>query len=202
MQKWDDEEVSRRSKISNWWPQSQICSNPKGRKWMCRPSSKSCLNRIYACLRTGIIIRSTLLTYRWRKVYVGSRLWMQLDYAIDILSENRRVIGREERRKKVKGPGITVCANERCVIEKRFLTTIPVVSRPRGSTLRNERSPRGICGNHSGARSLVHKLVRAGYYWPTMLKDVQAYVKSYDKHQRFSNFIRQPSKELTPMTAP
>ena len=29
----------------------------------------------------------------------------------------------------------------------------------------------GICGNHSGARSLVHKLTRVGYYWPTMLKD-------------------------------
>ena len=26
----------------------------------------------------------------------------------------------------------------------------------------------GICGNHSGSRLLVHKLVRAGYYWPTM----------------------------------
>ena len=29
----------------------------------------------------------------------------------------------------------------------------------------------GICRNHSGARSLVHKLIRAGYYWPTMMKD-------------------------------
>ena len=26
----------------------------------------------------------------------------------------------------------------------------------------------GICGNHSGARSLVHKLIKARYYWPTM----------------------------------
>ena len=26
----------------------------------------------------------------------------------------------------------------------------------------------GIYRNHSGSRSLVHKLVRAGYYWPTM----------------------------------
>ena len=26
----------------------------------------------------------------------------------------------------------------------------------------------GICRNHSGSRSLVYKLVRAGYYWPTM----------------------------------
>ena len=30
---------------------------------------------------------------------------------------------------------------------------------------------KGIYENHSGARSLVHKLIRAGYYWPTMLKD-------------------------------
>ena len=60
----------------------------------------------------------------------------------------------------------------------------------------------GICGNHSWALSLVHKLIRAGYYWPTMLKDAHAYVKACDKCQRFSNFIRQSSKELTPMTAP
>ncbi|XP_075661754.1 uncharacterized protein LOC142631465 [Castanea sativa] len=26
----------------------------------------------------------------------------------------------------------------------------------------------GACENHSGARSLVHKIVRAGYYWPTI----------------------------------
>ena len=30
----------------------------------------------------------------------------------------------------------------------------------------------GICGNHSGARLLVHKMIRTEYYWPTMLKDV------------------------------
>ena len=30
----------------------------------------------------------------------------------------------------------------------------------------------GICRNHSESRSLVHKLVQAGYYWPTMKVDV------------------------------
>ena len=60
----------------------------------------------------------------------------------------------------------------------------------------------GIYGNHSGVWSLVHKLIQAGYYWPTMLKDAQAYVKACDKCQRFSNLIRQLSEELTPMTAP
>ena len=60
----------------------------------------------------------------------------------------------------------------------------------------------GICENHSGAKSLVHKLVRAGYYWPTMQKDTEAYVKTFDKCQRFSNIIRQPTEELTSMMAP
>ena len=35
----------------------------------------------------------------------------------------------------------------------------------------------GACGNHSRARSLVHKAIRAGYYWPNMQADAKAYVK-------------------------
>ena len=26
----------------------------------------------------------------------------------------------------------------------------------------------GICGDHAGFRSLVNKVIRAGYFWPTM----------------------------------
>uniref|UniRef100_A0A2N9ER72 RNA-directed DNA polymerase n=1 Tax=Fagus sylvatica TaxID=28930 RepID=A0A2N9ER72_FAGSY len=60
----------------------------------------------------------------------------------------------------------------------------------------------GICGNHSGARSLAHKLVRAGYYWPTLQKDAVSYVRACDKCQRFGNLIHSPPETLTPMTAP
>ena len=59
----------------------------------------------------------------------------------------------------------------------------------------------GIYENHSGPRSLVHKLIRAGYYWPTMQKDAQTYFKTCDKCQKFSNVIKQQSEELTPITA-
>ena len=61
---------------------------------------------------------------------------------------------------------------------------------------------KGICGNHFGSQSLVHKLVRVGYYWPIVQKDAQAYVKTCDKCQRYNDLIRQPTKEITPMTAP
>ena len=38
----------------------------------------------------------------------------------------------------------------------------------------------GAYGNHSGARALVHKVVRAGYYWPTIQAEAKAYVKVCD----------------------
>ena len=60
----------------------------------------------------------------------------------------------------------------------------------------------GACGNHSGARSLIHKVVCAGYYWPTIQANAKAYVKVCDQCQRFSNIPRQPSEYLTPMMAP
>ena len=60
----------------------------------------------------------------------------------------------------------------------------------------------GVCGNHSGARALVHKVFRVGYYWPTIQADTKAYVKVCDQCQRFSNILRQPSEYLTLMMAP
>jgi ribonuclease HI len=60
----------------------------------------------------------------------------------------------------------------------------------------------GICGNHSGARSLAHKLTRAGYYWPSLLHDATQYVKTCDKCQRFANIPRVPPEEITPITSP
>jgi hypothetical protein len=61
---------------------------------------------------------------------------------------------------------------------------------------------KGICDNHSGARFLAHKLVRARYYWPTMQRDAISYTRAFDKCQRFGNLIHSPSETLTPMTAP
>ena len=37
----------------------------------------------------------------------------------------------------------------------------------------------GICGNHIGVRALAGKVLRQGYYWPTILKDATDLVKKY-----------------------
>ena len=58
------------------------------------------------------------------------------------------------------------------------------------------------CSNHSRARALIHKVVHAGYCWPTIQADAKAYVKVCNQCQRFSNILRQPSEYLTPVMAP
>ena len=59
----------------------------------------------------------------------------------------------------------------------------------------------GAYGNHSSARALVHNVIRARYYWPTIQADAKAYVKVCDQCQRFSNVPRQLSEYLTSMMA-
>ncbi|XP_010682010.3 uncharacterized protein LOC104896920 [Beta vulgaris subsp. vulgaris] len=60
----------------------------------------------------------------------------------------------------------------------------------------------GVCGNHIGGRALALKALRAGFYWPSMLADAQAYVKKCDKCQRFAPVINQPANYLQPILNP
>ena len=39
----------------------------------------------------------------------------------------------------------------------------------------------GVCGDHAGLRSLVNKVIRTGYFWPTMQVDAVEIVKKCDK---------------------
>nr|KYP68003.1 hypothetical protein KK1_021620 [Cajanus cajan] len=54
----------------------------------------------------------------------------------------------------------------------------------------------GICGMHSGARSMATRVLRAGYYWPTLKSDCQAHVQKCKECQQFGNAHRQPPETL------
>ena len=60
----------------------------------------------------------------------------------------------------------------------------------------------GICGKHLGAKALAKKVLRAGYFWPTMLKDAKDYVIICDKCQRHGDMHLAPPAELTSFTSP
>ncbi|RVW21315.1 hypothetical protein CK203_114344 [Vitis vinifera] len=51
-------------------------------------------------------------------------------------------------------------------------------------------------------RSLAHRAHSQGYYWPTMKKDVAAYVKKCDKCQRYAPIRHMPSTTLKSISGP
>ncbi|XP_020236323.1 uncharacterized protein LOC109815918 [Cajanus cajan] len=55
-----------------------------------------------------------------------------------------------------------------------------------------EEIHQGICGMHSGARSMAARVLRAGYYWPTLKSDCQNYIQKCKECQHFGNTHRQP----------
>ena len=61
---------------------------------------------------------------------------------------------------------------------------------------------KGICGNHIGARTLAGKVLRQGYYWPTILKDATDLVKKCRICQEHAKISRLPSEPLTSITSP
>ena len=59
-----------------------------------------------------------------------------------------------------------------------------------------------ICGNHIRARALAGKVLRQGYYWPTILKDATDLVKKCRICQEHAKISRLPSEPLTSITSP
>nr|KYP74016.1 Gypsy retrotransposon integrase-like protein 1 [Cajanus cajan] len=55
---------------------------------------------------------------------------------------------------------------------------------------------RGICGLHFGARSMATRILRAGYYWPTLKSDYQDYIQKCKECQQFGNTHRQLPETL------
>ena len=60
----------------------------------------------------------------------------------------------------------------------------------------------GIYGSHTGGRSLSHRTITQGYWWPGMQKEAQEYVRKCDQCQRFTPNIHQPGGVLNPLSNP
>lgn len=54
----------------------------------------------------------------------------------------------------------------------------------------------GIYGNRSGGRSLGHKVIAQGYFWPKMMTHVGEYARKCQNCQRFVHQNRAPLRDL------
>ena len=73
---------------------------------------------------------------------------------------------------------------------------------PEASELLLEELHEGVCGSHTGGRSLSHRAITQGYWWPGMQKEAQEYVKKCDQCQKFSPNIHQPRGILNSLSSP
>ena len=73
---------------------------------------------------------------------------------------------------------------------------------PEASELLLEELHEGVCGSHTGGRSLSRRAITQGYWWPGMQKEAQEYVKKCDQCQKFSPNIHQPRGILNSLSSP
>ncbi|KAK8957541.1 hypothetical protein KSP39_PZI001125 [Platanthera zijinensis] len=85
---------------------------------------------------------------------------------------------------------------------KTFLSTMArCVSESEVPTILREVHS-GECGSHSGARTLERRILRQGYFWPTMKKDSEAYARKCVQCQKFAPLQHQAAQSLRSITTP
>ena len=73
---------------------------------------------------------------------------------------------------------------------------------PEALELLLEELHEAICGSRTRGRSLSHRALTQGYWWPSMQNEAQKYVKKCDQYYRFAPKIHQLGEVLNPQSSP
>ncbi|XP_052197357.1 uncharacterized protein LOC127804524 [Diospyros lotus] len=107
---------------------------------------------------------------------------------------------QETRRLKMRASRFTIIDG---ILYKRAYTT-PLLKclGPQEAEYILAETHSGMCGEHLGARALATKILRAGFFWPTLRSDALKKVKSSDKCQRHAPVQSAPISQLQPAFQP
>ncbi|XP_024190564.1 uncharacterized protein LOC112194575 [Rosa chinensis] len=125
--------------------------------------------------------------------------WMDpiLKYMVDGLAPDDKV---EARRLQLRSARYTIM-NDKLYRRGHCFPNLKCVTPEEGHKIMKDIHA-GVCGNHAGARSLAHKTLRAGYFWPTMSALAQTISSSCHKCQMYANIPRAPPIALSILLAP
>ena len=108
---------------------------------------------------------------------------------VNYLKKGKLLEGRDEAR-KLRIKSVKYILIDEVLYKKGFSQPYLRCLAPNEANYVLREVHEGACGNHSRAGSLVHKVIGAGYYWPTIQTNAKAYVKVCNQCQRFSNIPR------------
>ncbi|XP_074313440.1 uncharacterized protein LOC141648611 [Silene latifolia] len=80
--------------------------------------------------------------------------------------------------------------------------TMPQVLKQGGSRNNTARHAQWRMWNHAGGRSLSNKILRQGYFWPTMRADAINHAKRCESCQKAAPAIHQPAEPMHPIISP
>ena len=115
----------------------------------------------------------------------------------DILPEERSEVEKVRR----KAPRFWISEDKKlykCSFSRPYLLCV----HPNALESLLEELHEGICESHIEGRSLSHRAITQGYWWPDMQKKAQEYVRKCDQCQRFAPNIHQPRGVLNPFSSP
>ena len=109
------------------------------------------------------------------KVAVANSCWMNL--IIDFLTEDK-VPDDEDEAKKIRrvAPWYWLSSNHK-LYRRSFAGPYILCLHPEKVSELLTELHEGVCGSHVGGRSLVHRAMTQGFWWPMMQKDAAEYVR-------------------------
>ena len=110
--------------------------------------------------------------------------WMTL--IVSFLQDGRLPQDAEEAKKIKKRAARFTILNDTLYKKGFSMTYLKCVNEDEAKYILEEIHE-GVCGDYADPRSLVSKVIRIGYFWPTMQEDAVELVKKCDKCQRFGN---------------
>ena len=93
----------------------------------------------------------------------------------DILLEERIEVDKVRR----KATRFWLSENQK-LYKRSFLGPYLLCIHPKMTESLLEELHEGICGSYTGGRSLAHRAITQGYWWPNMQREAQEYVKKWD----------------------
>ncbi|XP_015948695.1 uncharacterized protein LOC107473628 [Arachis duranensis] len=123
-----------------------------------------------------------------------------LDPIIDFL-ESSKLPDDEKDAKKLRREGARYAIIQGQLFRKGFNHPLLKCLHPDQTDYVLREVHEGCCGHHIRGKALARKLIRAGYYWPSMMADSKEFVKKCAKCQENANFHRAPASELNLLTA-
>ena len=104
---------------------------------------------------------------------------------------------------KVRSKALRFWLSENKKLYKRsFSSPYLLCIHPEAVELILEELHEGICGSHTGGRSLSHRALTQVYWWPKIQKDTLDYAKKCEQCQKFTPNIDQPGGVLNPLSSP